>query len=153
MGDVNYSCLFIICHLFLIMSGVKILQYKLGTFLFISGIMFAFFDSVYYLMIKKKYDFTMVGEVWYYIHPSSLQIIQPAVERYLLVILWDPILLTLGDVFAMMFPMRFYFDFRAILGEDTACKPLPALQWRSPLLHTSSPLALRVLVSPSSPRS
>ena len=95
MGDVNYSCLFIICHLFLIMSGVKILQYKLGTFLFISGFMFAFFDSVYYLMIKKKYDFTMVGEVWYYIHPSSLQIIQPVVERYLLVILWDPILLNL----------------------------------------------------------
>ena len=95
MGDVNYSCLFIICHLFLIMSGVMILQYKLGTFLFISGFMFAFFDSVYYLMIKKKYDFTMVGEVWYYIHPSSLQIIQPVVERYLLVILWDPILLNL----------------------------------------------------------
>ena len=95
MADVNYSCLFIICHLFLIMSGVMILQYKLGTFLFISGFMFAFFDSVYYLMIKKKYDFTMVGEVWYYIHPSSLQIIQPVVERYLLVILWDPILLNL----------------------------------------------------------
>lgn len=95
MDDVNYSCLFIICHLFLIMSGVMILQYKLGTFLLISGIMFAFFDSVYYLMIKKEYDFTMVGEVWYYIHPSSLQIIQPVVERYLLVILWDPILLNL----------------------------------------------------------
>ena len=54
MADVNYSCLFIICHLFLIMSGVMILQYKLGTFLFISGIMFAFFDSVYYLMIKNR---------------------------------------------------------------------------------------------------
>ncbi len=44
-------------------------------------------------MVKKEYNFTMVGEVWYNIHPYSLQIIQPVVERYILVFLWDPILL------------------------------------------------------------
>ena len=37
----------------------------------------------------------MVGEVWYYIHPYSLQIIQPIVERYIMVFLWDPLLLTM----------------------------------------------------------
>ncbi len=57
--------------------------------------MFAFFDSVYYLMVKNEYNFTMVGEVWYYIHPYSLQIIQPVVERHIWVILWDPILLNI----------------------------------------------------------
>jgi hypothetical protein len=46
-------------------------------------------------MIKKEYNFTMVGEVWYYIHPYSLQIIQPIVERYIMVFLWDPLLLTM----------------------------------------------------------
>ena len=35
----------------------------------------------------------LLGEVWYNIHPYSLQIIQPVVERYILVFLWDPILL------------------------------------------------------------
>ena len=69
------------------------MKYKLGTFFFISGFVFSFFDSIYYLMVKKEYNFTMVGEVWYNIHPYSLQIIQPVVERYILVFLWDPILL------------------------------------------------------------
>ena len=69
------------------------MQYKLGTFFFIAGFVISFFDSIYYLMVKKEYNFTMVGEVWYNIHPYSLQIIQPVVERYILVFLWDPILL------------------------------------------------------------
>ena len=69
------------------------MQYKLGIFFFIAGFVFSFFDSIYYLMVKKEYNFTMVGEVWYNIHPYSLQIIQPVVERYILVFLWDPILL------------------------------------------------------------
>ena len=71
------------------------MRYKLGAFLLISGIIFTFFDGIYYLMIKKEYNFTMVGEVWYYIHPYSLQIIQPIVERYIMVFLWDPLLLTM----------------------------------------------------------
>ena len=71
------------------------MRYKLGGFLLIAGIVFTFFDGIYYLMIKKEYNFTMVGEVWYYIHPYSLQIIQPIVERYIMVFLWDPLLLTL----------------------------------------------------------
>ena len=71
------------------------MRYKLGGFLLIAGIVFTFFDGIYYLMIKKEYNFTMVGEVWYYIHPYSLQIIQPIVERYIMVFLWDPLLLTM----------------------------------------------------------
>ena len=71
------------------------MRYKLGAFLLIAGIVFTFFGGIYYLMIKKEYNFTMVGEVWYYIHPYSLQIIQPIVERYIMVFLWDPLLLTM----------------------------------------------------------
>ena len=71
------------------------MRYKLGGFLLIAGIVFTFFDGIYYLMIKKEYNFTMVGEVWYYFHPYSLQIIQPIVERYIMVFLWDPLLLTM----------------------------------------------------------
>ena len=71
------------------------MSHKLGVILFISGIIFTFFDGCYYLMVSKEYNYTMVGEVWYYLHPYSLQMIQPIVERYILIILWDPILLTL----------------------------------------------------------
>ena len=63
------------------------------------GISFVFSDLIiegkYRKVIKKEYNFTMVGEVWYYIHPYSLQIIQPIVERYIMVFLWDPLLLTM----------------------------------------------------------
>ena len=31
------------------------MRYKLGAFLLIAGIVFTFFDGIYYLMIKKEY--------------------------------------------------------------------------------------------------
>ena len=77
------------------LSGRIVMRYKLGTTLFIAGIIFTFFDGIYYLMVKKQYNFTMVGEIWYALHPYSLQIIQPVIERYIFVFLWDPILLNL----------------------------------------------------------
>ena len=32
------------------------MRYKLGAFLLIAGIVFTFFDGIYYLMIKKEYN-------------------------------------------------------------------------------------------------
>ncbi len=34
---------------------------------------------------------TDLGSVWYWCHPSSLQLLEPAVTRYLSPFLWDPI--------------------------------------------------------------
>ena len=34
---------------------------------------------------------TDLGSIWYWCHPSSLQLLEPAVTRYLSPFLWDPI--------------------------------------------------------------
>lgn len=41
------------------------------------------------------FRFRDVGELWFRIHPDSLQLAQPAVERHLAPFLWDPVILTL----------------------------------------------------------
>ena len=33
---------------------------------------------------------TTLGEWWFWLHPDSLQLLQPAIERYLSPRLWDP---------------------------------------------------------------
>ena len=34
------------------------------------------------------------GQLWFDIHKDSLQLVQPAIERYILPALWDPVILT-----------------------------------------------------------
>ncbi|MEL6196598.1 MAG: hypothetical protein AAFT19_02005 [Pseudomonadota bacterium] len=43
------------------------------------------------------------GELWFRIHPGSLQLLQPAIERYLHPGLWDPFIQTalVGPAFAV----------------------------------------------------
>lgn len=43
------------------------------------------------------------GELWYRVHPGSLQLLQPAVERHLHPGLWDPYMQTvlIGPAFAV----------------------------------------------------
>ncbi|MEO1331791.1 MAG: hypothetical protein AAFW46_19350, partial [Pseudomonadota bacterium] len=36
---------------------------------------------------------TALGALWFAVHPSSLQLLQPAVERHLDPVLWDPYIL------------------------------------------------------------
>lgn len=38
---------------------------------------------------------TALGEWWFWLHPDSLQLLQPAVERHLSPALWDPGIQTL----------------------------------------------------------
>lgn len=38
-----------------------------------------------------QWRFEPLGQVWYSLHADSLLLIQPAIERYLHPILWDPI--------------------------------------------------------------
>lgn len=53
-----------------------------------------------------------VGALWWYLHPTSQQLAQPAVERHIHPLLWDPVILTillspaflaLGIVAALLF--------------------------------------------------
>jgi hypothetical protein len=57
---------------------------------------------------------TKLGELWYAVHPNSLLLLQPAVERHLAEWLWDPVIQTileqpawlvlgvLGAIFALL---------------------------------------------------
>ena len=40
------------------------------------------------------FNLTDLGSFWYSFHPSSLQLLEPAVTRYLSPFLWDPIFIT-----------------------------------------------------------
>lgn len=37
---------------------------------------------------------SVFGELWFLLHPESLQLAQPAIERHLVPWLWDPVLIT-----------------------------------------------------------
>ena len=52
-------------------------------------------------------SFRPLGQVWYSLDPGSLNLMQAGIERYLLPVLWDPLLLTLltwgaAPVFAVL---------------------------------------------------
>lgn len=42
----------------------------------------------------SAFHLTRVGEVWFYLHPGSLQLAQPAIERHLWPALWNPVMIT-----------------------------------------------------------
>ena len=61
---------------------------------------------------------TALGQLWYWIHPGSLNLVQAVVERYVHPFLWDPIninvllvpaavlFLAIGILFALLFRRR-----------------------------------------------
>jgi hypothetical protein len=36
-----------------------------------------------------------LGQWWFFIHPDSLQLVQPAIERHVAPFLWDPVILSI----------------------------------------------------------
>jgi hypothetical protein len=61
---------------------------------------------------------TALGQLWYWIHPGSLNLVQAVVERYIHPFLWDPIIINvllapaaalfvgIGILFALLFRRR-----------------------------------------------
>jgi hypothetical protein len=51
------------------------------------------------LVAGGRAGFSKVGDIWYAIHPTSLQLLQPAIERHIEPRvgqwLWDPVMLTI----------------------------------------------------------
>ena len=41
-----------------------------------------------------RFRFADVGELWFMLHPNSLQVLEPAIARHLSPFLWDPVMLT-----------------------------------------------------------
>lgn len=48
----------------------------------------------------EKFEMALIGDVWFRVHQGSLQLIQPVIERYVAVWLWDSVVFP-----AIMMPM------------------------------------------------
>ena len=48
---------------------------------------------VSYFKPSEESDRLLLGDLWFSIHQKSLQLIQPMIERYVAVWLWDPVFL------------------------------------------------------------
>ncbi len=53
---------------------------------------------------SQGFSFSPLGQVWYNLHSSSLNLIQAIVERYIWEPLWDPVIATL-----LLWPALFVF--------------------------------------------
>ena len=63
-----------------------------GWLLIVLGVAAVIFDA---RAAEEGFRLRAVGEVWFQLHPDSLQLLQPALERHVAVWLWDPVMLTL----------------------------------------------------------
>lgn len=66
---------------------------SLGLWILAAGFVFFVYDGAKSLA-DNMIRVTKVGEVWHMVHSTSLQLLQPAVERYVAVWLWDPVILS-----------------------------------------------------------
>ena len=56
------------------------------------------------------FTLTDLGSFWYSLHPNSLQLLEPAVTRYLSPFLWDPIFITI-----LLYPATSVFGLPGLL--------------------------------------
>ncbi len=64
----------------------------IGLILILLGAAALYFDAA---AAEDGFRLRALGEVWFEVHPNSLQLIQPAIERHISPVLWDPVMLTL----------------------------------------------------------
>lgn len=72
---------------------IRFLLRFVGLLLLAAGFIFLVIDGTRSIAASAV-QFTPVGEYWYAWHPTSLQLLQPALERHVAVWLWDPVMLT-----------------------------------------------------------
>ena len=56
------------------------------------------------------FNLTDLGSFWYSLHPNSLQLLEPALTRYLSPFLWDPIFITI-----LLYPATSVFGLPGLL--------------------------------------
>lgn len=56
------------------------------------------------------FNLTDLGSFWYSLHPNSLQLLEPALTRYLSPFLWDPIFITV-----LLYPATSVFGLPGLL--------------------------------------
>ena len=65
-----------------------------GTLLVALALALALY-GVYQLASGEPLLFAELGQLWYRRYPTSLQLLQPALERHVAVWLWDPVMLAI----------------------------------------------------------
>jgi hypothetical protein len=85
------------------------------AWLFIALGLGVFAYDVWVFLNSGAVRLTALGQLWYWIHPGSLNLVQAVVERYVHPFLWDPIIinvllapaavlfLVIGILFALIF--------------------------------------------------
>jgi len=66
-----------------------------GAFLTILGIVLLGIDLMPAVLSGQEFHATALGEWWAWVHRDSLLLLQPAIERHISPVLWDPGIQTL----------------------------------------------------------
>ena len=72
---------------------IRFLFRFVGLVLLAAGFIFFVYDGAKTLA-DNVIRVTKVGDVWNQVHSTSLQLLQPAIERHVAVWLWDPVVLS-----------------------------------------------------------
>lgn len=67
----------------------------LGAVFFLISMIALIYDGTRMLGSEAGLDFTALGEHWFKLHPTSLNLAQAAIERHVSPFLWDPIIITI----------------------------------------------------------
>jgi hypothetical protein len=66
---------------------------SLGLWILAAGFVFFVYDGTKSIAGDRIYV-TKLGEIWNAVNSTSLQLLQPAIERHIAVWLWDPVVLS-----------------------------------------------------------
>jgi hypothetical protein len=72
---------------------IRFILRSLGLWILAGGFVFFVYDGTKSIAGDQIY-ITKLGDVWNAVNSSSLQLLQPAIERHVAQWLWDPVLLS-----------------------------------------------------------
>ncbi len=72
---------------------IRFLLRFLGLWILAAGFVFFVYDGTKSIAGNMIYV-TKLGDTWNAVHSTSLQLLQPAIERHVAIWLWDPVMLS-----------------------------------------------------------
>ena len=72
---------------------IRFVLRALGLWILAAGFVFLVYDGTKSIAGDQIY-FTKLGDVWNAVHSTSLQLLQPAIERHVAEWLWNPVILS-----------------------------------------------------------
>jgi len=73
---------------------IRFVLRTLGLWILAAGFVFLVYDGTKSIAGDQIY-FTKLGDVWNAVNSTSLQLLQPAIERHVAEWLWDPVVLNI----------------------------------------------------------